>query len=207
MIGDGGAVTVGIHQTFQRDPLRRIHLGIVIFESAGKAGAFQHRLARQRRPTRQKKMPRHLLRRFRAPVAVIGKNIIQRQSSAQSQPFADTVIDRHQEGQRAQQMRRDALQIAPFVQALAHQPDFQIAQIAQPAMRQFGIVGGCRGGEIPRLDQRHFQPAHCRVAGGETAGGAAADDQQVEFLVGKSGEGALHAPRLGRTFQESEVLT
>ena len=90
-------------------------------------------------------------------------------------------------------MRRDALQVAPLAQAFPHQGKFQIAQIAQAAMRQLGIVGGGGGGEIARLDQRHLQSAHRRVAGGETAGGAAADDQQVECFAGKTGKGALHA--------------
>ena len=90
-------------------------------------------------------------------------------------------------------MWRDALQVAPFAQTLAHQRDLQIAQIAQPAMRQLGTVSRGGGGEIPRFDQRHLQAAHRRIAGGETTSSAPADNQQVKIFVGKPGEGALHA--------------
>ena len=48
MIGDGRAMGIGIDQAFQRDAFGRIHLGVVIFEGALEAVAFQHRLARQR---------------------------------------------------------------------------------------------------------------------------------------------------------------
>ncbi len=91
-------------------------------------------------------------------------------------------------------MRRDRLQRPPLAQGFAHQPELGIAQIAQAAMHQLGIVGRGGGSEIVPLDQGDLQAARRGIAGGEAAGGAAADDEEVELFVGKPGKVALHAP-------------
>ena len=44
IIGDRRAMGVGIDQAFQCDALRRIHLGVVIFEGAFKSRRVQHPL-------------------------------------------------------------------------------------------------------------------------------------------------------------------
>jgi hypothetical protein len=54
-------------------------------------------------------------------------------------------------------------------------------------------MGACGTREVARFDQRHTQTAQRTVARGEAAGCAAAYDQNVEYLAGKSGKGALHA--------------
>ena len=97
-----------------------------------------------------------MLCRLYSPVAVKRQKIIKRQSRAQGQSFAEAIVDWHQKRQGPQQMRRDALQVAPFAQTLTHQRDFQVSQIAQSAMRQLGTVRRGGGGEIPRFDQRHL---------------------------------------------------
>ncbi len=103
------------------------------------------------------------------------------------------MIERQKKGQWPDQMRRHPHQPQPFPQGFAHQRDFEIAQIAQTPMRKLGIVCAGGRGEVPHLDQRHRQSAQRRIARGETAGGAAADDQDVEYFAGKTGKSALHA--------------
>src|SRR5579871_960900 len=89
-------------------------------------------------------------------------------------------------------MRRDALPDAPFLERLAHQAEFQLAQVSKTAMDQLGIVRAGRACEVVLFDQRNLQPAHAGVARHARTRHAATDDEQVKFFVGKTVEGAAH---------------
>ncbi len=142
------------------------------------------------------------------PIAVERQKVIQRQAGAQLQPFGQPgIVERQQEGQRAHQVRRNPHQMAPLAQGFAHQAEFHIAQIAKPAMGQLGIVGTGGAGEVARFHQSDLQPAQGAITRGETAGGAAADDQDVEEFAGEPGKGALHARKASVSDQISELLT
>ena len=115
-------MAVGVDQIFQRNALRRIHLGIVIFEGALKTVTCQHRFARQRGFGADPAMAGKMLRRVFQPIAIEGQQVIQRQPRAQLQPLGQPgAVKRQQEGQRPHQMRRDAHQAQPLAQAFAHQ--------------------------------------------------------------------------------------
>ena len=158
IIGDRGAVGIGVHQILQSDALGRVHLGIVIFEGTLKTIGCQHRLACQRIFRRYPTMAGQVLGRIFQTVPVIRQKIIKRQSCLELGAFGNaSVVERQKKGQRPHQMRRHAHQAQPFAQRFAHQRDFQVAQIAQSAMRQLGIVRAGGGGEVPHLDQRHLE--------------------------------------------------
>ena len=79
----------------------------MIFERAFKAVAGQHRLARQRVLANEPAMAGQMLAGIFQPVAVKRQQIIERQSRLQLGAFQEAgVIQRQQEGQGPDQMRR-----------------------------------------------------------------------------------------------------
>src|SRR5579864_2672823 len=97
------------------------------------------------------------------------------------------------------EMRRDALPDATLLERLPNQPKLEIAQVAQSAMHQFGIVCARGAGKITAFDQRHFESAHAGVARHTGARHTTSDDEQVEHFVGETVDGALHGIRRKRT--------
>ena len=84
------------------------------------------------------------------------------------------------ETHRPADMGHGAQQRLAFVQRLADQPEFEIFEIAQPAMKQLGR--GRRGSlrQIALLGQHHRQPAPGGVAGNAAPVHPAADDEQID---------------------------
>ncbi len=111
-----------------------------------------------------------------------GQYAVQRQPGADHPPRPPAGRIGQDEAQRAHQMRGVAQQDFTFVQRFAHQPEFILLQIAQPAVDQFG--GGRRGvaGQIVALDQQHRSAASGRIARDRRAVDAAADDEKVELV-------------------------
>ena len=80
-------------------------------------------------------------------------------------------------------MRRVAQQHLAFLQALAHQPELVILEIAQAAVDQLGAGAGGVRGEIVLLHQQHRQAAPGSIAGDTGAVDAATDHEKVERLA------------------------
>src|SRR5277367_2310593 len=89
-------------------------------------------------------------------------------------------------------MRCDALPDAPLSQRLPNETQFEIAQIAQPAMNQFRIVGAGRVSEIIGFDESHLQSTQRSVPRDTRARRTAPDDTQVELIIGEASEIAMH---------------
>ena len=87
------------------------------------------------------------------------------------QPVA--AVQRKEEGQGPDQVRRDPEQDAALPVGLEHQAEVARLQVAQAAVDQAaGARAGARA-EIVLLDQHRAEPAHRRVAGDAGAGDAA----------------------------------
>ena len=91
-------------------------------------------------------------------------------------------IDRQQEAERLDEMRRGLDQPSALDQGLAHERKLELLEIAQAAMDQLGR--GRRGGAsiVALLGEHHLQPAAGGVASNGSAMNAAADDENVEAL-------------------------
>ena len=91
------------------------------------------------------------------------------------------VIGQH-EAHRPADMRHGAQQHLAFDQRLAHQPELEILEVAQPAVEQLG--GGRRGcrGEIAHLGQADREPAPRRIARDAASVDAAADHEQIDHV-------------------------
>ena len=101
------------------------------------------------------------------------------------------------EGQRPDQVRRDAQQDAPLAVGLEHEPEVAGLQIAEAAVHQPARARAGARAEVVLLDQHGPEPAHGRVARHAGAGDAAADDEQVGGLR-RSAARAWPAPRTDR---------
>ena len=95
-------------------------------------------------------------------------------------------VKRDQQWQRADQMRRDALQGVALAAGLEDQPEVEPFQVTQAAVDQFGRARRSAAGKIVLLDQGDHSPAQGQVAGDAGAGDAAADDQRIEAAGGET---------------------
>ena len=108
----------------------------------------------------------------------------------QQQPRADVgalpgAVQRVEERHRPDQVRRQPRQQQPaLLEGLAHQPEVEHLQVAQPSVDQLAAARAGAGGQVALLDQPGRQPAGGRVQGGARPDDAAAHDQHVELAVG-----------------------
>ena len=149
--------------------------GVVVADAADQRAALQARAQPQRAGAGQM-----LLRRngFRAAEAVVEED-----ARRDVRAFPPAVGQREQERQRLDQMRRQPGQRQlPLVQRLAHQPEFQLLEVAQAAVEHLRRPARRARGEVARLDQRHLEPAGGGVQRAPGTHHAAADDHDVELL-------------------------
>ena len=86
---------------------------------------------------------------------------------------------RKHELQRLDDVRRGGEQDFPLRQRLGDEPEFEVLQVAQPAMDQLGAPRRRVRGEIVLLEQDHAQSAPRGVARDAGAVDAAANDGEV----------------------------
>ena len=72
------------------------------------------------------------------------------------------------------------------MERLAHQPEFQLLEVAQPAVEHLRRAARGAGSEVARLDQGDLEPARGGIQGAPGAHHAAADDHDVELLGAES---------------------
>ena len=111
--------------------------------------------------------------------------VVEQEAGADVGAFPRTPRQQQQEGERANQMGREAIEHAgPLVQGLADETELQMFQVAQTAVDQLARAARGSRGQVARLDQRDPQTARGRVERSAAADHAAADDRDVEHLVG-----------------------
>ncbi len=160
--------------------------GVVVADTADQRAALQARAQPQRTGAGQM-----LLRRngFRAT-----KFVVQQDAGSDVRAFPPPLGQRVQKRQRLDQMRRQGgqRQLA-LEERLTHQPEFQLLQVAQPAVEHLRGPARRAGGEVTGFDHRHFQPAGGGIQRGTRTHHAAADDHDVELFAAEAlpGRGAL----------------
>jgi hypothetical protein len=103
---------------------------------------------------------------------------------------------RQHEAQRPDDVRRHAEQPLALDQRLAHQAEFAIFQIAQPAVDQLGARGRGMAGQVFLLHQQHGEATSGRVAGDSGAIDAAAHHEKVISAGCLRGRHASFLPQL-----------
>ncbi len=127
------------------------------------------------------------------------QQISMRQVVIQEQPGANhpgrplRLVDRRHEAHRPDDMGCGTKQDFALDQGLAHQSEFVVFEIAQPAVDQLGRGGGSMGRQIVLLAQHDGKAASGRIPRNADAVDSAADDQYI----------AIDLPRL---FHLSRVL-
>ena len=124
---------------------------------------------------------------------------IERDEAIQEKPGAhghlaggDRSIERQDEGQRSDRVRRDSSERGTLPHRLARAPDVERLQIPETAVDRPEMIEGGAGAEIVALDERHRQAALRRVVRDRQAVDAAADDEDVERTRGEAIEIADH---------------
>jgi len=112
--------------------------------------------------------------------------VVEREADADlDEPARGVPVDRHQEGQRPHEVRRQPPQALALGERLAHEAEVEQLEIAQAAVDQLRGARGGGGGEIALVDQRDRQASQGQVAGGAGPGHAAAEDDDVVVAVGQ----------------------
>ena len=103
----------------------------------------------------------------------------------------------HDQRQRAHQVRRQRHHQLALQQRLAHEPEVEVLQVAQPAVDELARAAGGPRGVVGALEQRDAVATRGRVQRDARAGDAAADHDDVELVVreGRDGLAALDHQR------------
>ena len=105
--------------------------------------------------------------------------IVDEQAQAQQPAWAQPRRPWQCEAHRMDDMRRDTPQTLPLGQRLAHQTEFAMFQIAQPAMDELGGGGGRALRQVASLQQQHLRAPARRIAGDAAAIHPAANHGQI----------------------------
>ena len=109
--------------------------------------------------------------------------IVQEQPQPDQPGRTQTLVVRQHEAHRPGDVRGHAQQHLALDQRLAHQPEFVIFQIAQPAMDQLGAGRGGGAGKVLLLAQEDGKRRAGGITGNAAAIHAAADDGDIENLA------------------------
>jgi len=128
---------------------------------------------------RARRVPPQVDRARRGKLSAPADMVVEEQAEPQQPARAQPVAIGQHEAQRPDDVRRDAPQYLAFLQRLAHQAEFIMLQIAQPAVDQLGR--GRRGAlrKVPRLQQQHPRAAPGRIARDPGAVDPAADHDDI----------------------------
>ena len=103
------------------------------------------------------------------------------------------VVERDDEAQRPNEVRRVLQQAPPLVQRLIDEPEIAMLEIAQTAMDQLRRFTAGAGSEVALVDQGDAKAAQDGVERHAGAGDAAAQDEQVEGSIRQRLGLPLHA--------------
>ena len=103
-------------------------------------------------------------------------------------------VDRHQKGQRPDQVRRQPAERLAFAERLADQPEVEQLEIPETAVNELRRLRRCRRGEVGLLDERHRDATQGQIACDAGAGHATSDDDDVVVGVLERPGTAIHPP-------------
>ena len=134
------------------------------------------------------RMPRQLDRLRTRQKAPACQMVIEEEASADHPRRTLRGIVRHHETQRPHDVRRHAQQHLALLQCLAHQAEFVIFEVPQPAVDQLGR--GRRGvlGQVVFFTQDHRQATAHGITGDTDAVDAASDHQQITVQMRRVSE-------------------
>jgi hypothetical protein len=109
--------------------------------------------------------------------------VVEEETEADHPGRAPRRLIRHDEAERAHQMRRDAQKDLALGERFAHEAELVMLEITQPAMDELGGGRGRAAGEIVALGERDGEAAAGGVARDPGAVDAAADDEKIDLVA------------------------
>jgi len=156
----------------QPDVVRR---GVPVPRAADQRFRAQRRLARVHRA----RVEPHV-----SPVAEQRQHVVEQQPRAELPArHARAAIYRPRERQRSHEVRRDALQRAPFATRFEHQSELAVLEVPHPAVHESRRPARRSARVVVLLHQRHAQAAQRGVPRHPCARDPAPDHEQVEYLL------------------------
>ncbi len=94
------------------------------------------------------------------------QQVVQRQAAAIERSGQDVAVQRKQQRLEADEVRREAEEPAALGERLAHEPEPELLQVAQPAVDEARGATGRAGGDVGPLDERDAEASARRIQGG-----------------------------------------
>ena len=124
-----------------------------------------------------------------AAAALDRHDVVEVQADADLAFWPRAVEGGDDERQRMDDVRRERDHQLALEQRLADEPEVEVLQVAQAAVDELGGAARRAGGEVRALDEGHAVATRGGVQRHAGARDPAADDDDVELLLGESGEG------------------
>ena len=134
-------------------------------------------------------------------LAVDRHHVVEVQPDPDQAIGAGAVEGGHDERQWAHQVRRERHHQLALEQRLAHEPEVEVLQVAQPSVDELARAAGGPRGEVGALEQRDAVAARGGVQRDARAGDAAADHDDIELVLRQRRESLAaldHAPQSRR---------
>ena len=116
-----------------------------------------------------------------------GQHVVGGEADAEQPASRGVRPHRVEEVHRPDEMRGQAHQRLPLGDALVHQPDLVVLQVAQPAVDQLAGLAAGAAGQVAAVDDGHAEPPAGRVQRDAGPGRAHPDDQHVQLPAGRLG--------------------
>ena len=173
VVQDERAVLGGVDDVLDHQPLDERDLRVVEPPRAVQAVGFERRLGRERLVAVE---PLPL-----GQALVERQRVVQLHADAQLELVPEAgPVQRHQEGQREHEVRRDAEEDLALAHVAAHEREVEQLEVAKSAVDQACRSRGRPRGEVVLLDERDREAAQGRVARDPRSDDPAADDQEID---------------------------
>lgn len=198
VIGDLGARIRGALHQAENDAFRGNHLGVG--PGGGSRGLreveigepFAQRL-RAEQPAR-----RHASILPNPAIATEARHAVQPERRGQSGLASEAeAAGRKHELERSNQVRRQAQQLATFVNRREDALQIQLLQVAKATVDRLEAVPGRPRAKVVALDQRDGEASESRVAGGCRSVDPPPDDDQIVFFAQEIRDVSLHRALIG----------
>jgi hypothetical protein len=158
-----------------------VDLGVVVLQRTDEGVLAQRWRDGPRSPPRQVAVERHAC----AVARRLAHGVVQGDAGTGVEPLPAAVLQRVEERDLANQVRRQPLQVqAPLLECLGDEPEVEHLEVAQPTVHELARAAGRAGGQVTRLHQPDRQATGGGVEGRSSPDDATPDHQDVESRGG-----------------------
>ena len=138
-----------------------------------------------------------MVRDPRRASAAVAEEVVEEHARTDVEPLDDGSLEGVEESDRLDEVRGEALeQKSALDERLPHEPEVQLLQVTDAAVHELGRPARGAAAPVAGLHEPDAQAAGDRIHGAAGSDDAAADDEDVEFLLLERGD---RGRPLGRT--------